>query len=308
LEWVYFVGHLKSESNENIGYELSFFRSKINNTEFYPVHFAITLPKRNLHLQSQFATTDTGKIGTFNSELIRSGDFQCKFLKDGGFEIIAEPRMDPISIRLKLIPKSPPLIHGNNGISKKSRIHNDVFSNYYSIPRLSTTGDLEIKGEKISILSGNSWMDHEWSGDSSKSSSIVSKDNSWDWVSIMLEDGSDLVVFNYQHSNKDPKETFGTYRSKEGKVWNLDQMGDVKFYDIGDPWKSNKTGKKYPLQWVVEIPSLKIKISIHTLMEDQEMDTRQSTLNVYWEGMVEALVLIDSQKQKGIGYLELKGR
>jgi predicted secreted hydrolase len=308
LEWVYFVGHLESEAGETIGYELSFFRSKINNTEYFPVHFAISLPNRNKHFLSQFNATDTGRIGYFDAQLIRSGDFECMILKDGSFEIKANPRSDSFSLNLKLTPNSLPLIHGERGISKKSRIHKDVFSNYYSIPRLFSKGTLKLENEIITINSGNSWMDHEWSGDSKKPSLISTSNNSWDWMCVMFDDGSDLVVFNYKHSSKDPIETFGTYRNAKGQVWNFENEGDVKFIESGKRWKSSKTDKLYPLSWVIEIPFLNMKIQSKPMMEDQEMDTRKTTLNIYWEGMIEVQNLNQNNKTFGKGYLELKGR
>ena len=42
----------------------------------------------------------------------------------------------------------------------------------------------------------------------------------------------------------------------------------------------------YPLDWTVAIPTLGISLSLHPLLDDQELVTRESTRVTYWEGAV----------------------
>lgn len=68
-------------------------------------------------------------------------------------------------------------------------------------------------------------------------------------------------------------------------------------------WRSPRTQAQYPVAWQITTPSGTWQV--HTLLDDQELDSRGSTGTVYWEGLSE---LQDSTGQRvGLGYLELTG-
>lgn len=72
-------------------------------------------------------------------------------------------------------------------------------------------------------------MDHEWSSpfDSNLKTALSDPSNSWDWVCIQLEDGSDIMVFNFRKTIHSNSESFGTIRLSSGKKHTLNKK--VKF-------------------------------------------------------------------------------
>jgi predicted secreted hydrolase len=68
-------------------------------------------------------------------------------------------------------------------------------------------------------------------------------------------------------------------------------------------WASPATGGRYPVQWQVETPAG--QWTVRALLDAQELDSRDSTGTVYWEGLSE---LLDTQGARvGLGYLEMTG-
>ncbi len=59
----------------------------------------------------------------------------------------------------------------------------------------------------------------------------------------------------------------------------------------------------YPVEWIVQTPG--DFYTVRAVIDNQELDSRQSTGAIYWEGLSE---LIDSHgKRVGRGYLEMTG-
>ncbi len=80
------------------------------------------------------------------------------------------------------------------------------------------------------------------------------------------------------------------------------QPGEVVF-EPERLWRSPRTQASYPVQWRVST-SLGT-YTVQAVFDAQELDSRNSTGAVYWEGLCE---LVDSQQQLvGRGYLEMTG-
>ena len=68
-------------------------------------------------------------------------------------------------------------------------------------------------------------------------------------------------------------------------------------------WKSPLSQASYPVEWTVRTPA--DFYTVRAVIVNQELDSRQSTGAIYWEGLSE---LIDSRgKRVGRGYLEMTG-
>jgi predicted secreted hydrolase len=72
-------------------------------------------------------------------------------------------------------------------------------------------------------------------------------------------------------------------------------------------WKSPKSGATYPMGWRVEVPSLRIALTLDPLLRDQELVTAGSTHVTYWEGAVAVSGSFDSTAVRGEGYVEMTG-
>lgn len=201
---------------------LSFFKGIFaKNREAFPVHFVISDLENKKHKTAQTVERKLGGMAGYDSKQIFSGDFILKIEGKTKFHLIAKPKHFPgLSLDLFLSGKdSDLLLHGDQGKSIKSRKNPNIYSYYYSIPGLSTQGELTLDGKKILIENGNSWMDHEWSSpfDSTRQAELSDKFNSWDWICIQLEDGSNIMAFNFRETSHSPSESFGTIRLKSGK-------------------------------------------------------------------------------------------
>lgn len=308
LEWIYFVGNLKSDTGEKYGYELSFFRVKLKDeaqSEIFPVHFAISDVTNKTHHEEQILKRNLGGIAGFTDSKIWSGEYEVQIKGKDEFFINVQPKSGKISLELTLKGQTPVFPQGPNGISRKSHINPSIFSNYYSYPRLNTNGNLKIQNKSISIVSGLSWMDHEWSEKNDNSInqySLASKESGWDWICLSGEDGSDYVFFRF-HELDGKHSVFGSKRTKSGKITYFDQPNSVKMVPTGGTWKSKKTGIQYPLEWKIEYPGGVWEVT--PSFNEQEFDGRKSTGIVYWEGMVTAKNNLE--KISSEGYLELKG-
>jgi predicted secreted hydrolase len=68
-------------------------------------------------------------------------------------------------------------------------------------------------------------------------------------------------------------------------------------------WSSPATAARYPVAWRIEVPSQ--HYTLRARFDAQELDSRRSTGNVYWEGLSD---LFDARDHRvGSGYLEMTG-
>lgn len=102
------------------------------------------------HTISQTVERKLGGMAGYDSKQIFSGDFILKIESNSKFHLIAKPKHSP-ELSLDLIlngDDSKILLHGDKGKSVKSRTDPNFYSYYYSIPRLSTQGELILNGKK----------------------------------------------------------------------------------------------------------------------------------------------------------------
>lgn len=307
LEWCYFVGNLVSTDKSKIGYELSFFKADIQGkAEIFPVHFALSEGEEKKHITTDALHRNIGLLGNYNEKIIRSGDFQVEIVSSTEFHITAKPRVSSISLDLllKVSDQKEILLQGPNGYSQKSRKYPDIYSNYYSIPRLKTNGFIKNGNRTYTIVDGLSWMDHEWSSPAEEKNKLTSVGTEWDWICLNMSDGSDIMAFNFRKSKTEESESFGTIRSASGEIRYFKNTGDVSFKPLPETWESKKTGKTYHLKWNLKIAEFELNINPN--FEDQEFNAIQSTGNTYWEGGIHAVGKQGGKDTSGNGYLELK--
>ncbi|TGK07257.1 carotenoid 1,2-hydratase [Leptospira semungkisensis] len=309
VEWCYFIGILNTEQGKELGYELSFFRAYLGpKVALYPVHFAISDMEEEKHKTSQTLERELGDVAGQNSTSLWSGDYRMEVTDQGNITISAFPRTEAgfgLELELSSKPKDV-LVHGKNGKSLKSRTNPKFYSHYYSVPRMETKGSLYLEGKEYNVKSGTSWMDHEWSSPEGAEPAfdLSSKDISWDWICIQMEDGSDIMAFNFRSKSSPASETFGSFRGPDGKVVTFEKENELNFQPEDKSWKSNATDISYKLKW--KLISERFKLNISPKFEEQEFDARSSTGLAYWEGGVNVAGEIDGKTVKGKGYLELK--
>jgi predicted secreted hydrolase len=212
---------------------------------------------------------------------------------------ILRARTDDFAWEITLTPVKDPVPHGDSGYSRKGE-DPEKASCYYSLTRLQAEGTLTTSGRPISIR-GTAWMDHEFS------SSPLDKDIvGWDWLSLQFSNNSELMIYMLRKGDGSYSEASGgTFVDARGKTVHL-QKGDFSV-EVLDHWKSPRSRALYPSRWRIAIPSLGIDIAIHPNLEDQELETPNSTRVTYWEGSVIATGAVGNRPFSGTGYVELTG-
>ncbi|HJS38150.1 MAG TPA: lipocalin family protein, partial [Burkholderiales bacterium] len=177
-------------------------------------------------------------------------------------------------LQLALEAPGAPLPQGENGYSRKGPQAGQA-SYYYSRPHLAASGTLD--GAPVR---GTAWLDHEWS-----SQYLAPEASGWDWCGLNLDDGQALMAFRI--------------RAKAGGVYYAPP--GVAFTPLRT-WRSPRTGVTYPV--AMRVIAGGAQYELEPLMDDQELDARASTGNLYWEGAVRAK---RAGREVGRGYLELTG-
>jgi predicted secreted hydrolase len=202
----------------------------------------------------------------------------------------AESREAPtIALDLTLDPRKPIVLEGDHGLSRKG---SGGSSYYYSLTRMPTSGSVAIGGESFAV-SGETWMDREWS-----TSALAENQAGWDWFSLQLGDGRELMLYRMRlkDGGVDPASS-GTLVERDGTSRPL-ALADFAIEPLGR-WTSPRGGE-YPSGWQVRVPAAGIDVGVQPLLKDQELAVGFR----YWEGAVE---VIAGGRPAGCGYVELTG-
>lgn len=122
----------------------------------------------------------------------------------------------------------------------------------------------------------------------------------WDWIGINLFDGSALTAFRLRDKQGHSVWDGGSFRAN-ATLFTF-QRGDVVFKPQR-LWKSPVTQASYPVEWIVRTPA--DFYTVRAVVDNQELDSRNSTGNIYWEGLSE--VWDSNGRLVGRGYLEMTG-
>jgi predicted secreted hydrolase len=310
-EWWYYSGHLSDQQKRPFGYQLTFFRTGLKREARTKSKWAI----QNLYF-AHLALTDESKKNFQYREKIHRGSLDEAGASDKTFRVWIEdwalegkgPALrdhflkagDPdLGIELTLTPQRKPVIHGESGISQKAE-GAGYASHYYSITRLKTEGNIFLRKQAIPVQ-GISWMDHEFG-----SSQLREYQAGWDWFSIQLDYGIDLMFYQIRHRNGkiDPYSS-GAIVFANGNHQYL-PLKDFQIQSL-DQWKSSKSGAIYPSRWRIKVPDHRIELTLIPTVQDQELITQESTRVTYWEGSVKAEGRYQGDSIKGMGYVELVG-
>ncbi|MFN8515791.1 MAG: lipocalin family protein [Chloroflexia bacterium] len=169
---------------------------------------------------------------------------------------------------------------------------------YYSRTRMILTGTLEDNGTRKTVT-GEAWFDHQWGNFFTVST------GGWDWFSAHLTDGSDFTIYLIRGDDKQITGSLGTFVDPDGRATNI-PFGNFQV-DVLGSWTSPRTGVTYPSGWRVTLPDRNLTLTWTPVIPDQELDTRRSTANIYWEGEVTIAGTRNGTPVTGQGYVELTG-
>ena len=303
-EWWYITGHATTAAARVFGFQITFFRSRVDATQgmrsgfaakqLIFAHAALT----DLHGRALYHDQRVARAG-FGVALASEADTDVR-LRDwslrrtgGGYE--AQAPAGEFSLALRFTPTQPILLQGDAGLSRKGPETGQA-SYYYSQPHLATQGWLVLHGKRFDVASGTAWLDHEWSDAYMHPDAV-----GWDWIGMNLQDGSALMAFRMRRRDGTALWAGGSWRSPDGQLrtFGADEVG----FEAQDRWTSPRTGARYPTRWRIETPAGSFEV--RALLDDQELDSSSSTGAVYWEGLSD---LFDAQGRRvGRGYLEMTG-
>ena len=312
IEWWYYTGNLRAPDGRRFGYQLTFFRFGVDREpvnpsrwavrDLYMAHFAVTDIERGAHhVAERLNRAGIGWAGASTATLHVWNDGWAATLDErdrGSHRLAASSDDGGLAIDLLLDPAAPPVLHGVNGFSQKGAEVGNA-SHYYSLTRLRTTGRLTIDGEAFDV-EGLSWMDHEFG-----TSFLEPAQAGWDWFSIQLDDGTDLMVYVMRRIDgaRDPRSS-GTLVAAEGRV--PLRVDDFRLTP-GRRWTSPASGAAYPVAWRVEIPPHGLDLEVTAAVDAQELQTGRSTGVTYWEGAIDVRGTRRGAPVAGSGYLEMTG-
>jgi predicted secreted hydrolase len=299
-EWWYYTGNLHARDGHRYGFELVFFRqgqrrgpaanpSTWRIDDLYLAHLALTdIDGRHFRYYKRLNRAGPGIAGIdFDQRRIWNGNWETRWDHDSQtLSAVA----DGIRLSLRLAPRKPAIIQGENGVSQKAEGAGKA-SYYVSFPLLDTEGT--VNGTPVT---GTAWMDHEWF-----SNQLEPSVQGWDWFSIQLAGNAQFMLFQLRRTDGsiDPYSS-GTYIAADGRSTHL-KRADFELQPL-EFWVSPKTHARYPTRWRVSIPSLHVALECAAAIPDQELISDDAAGPTYWEGAV-----VYSGSASGVGYLEMTG-
>jgi predicted secreted hydrolase len=332
-EWWYFTGHLTTESGERFGYQFTFFRvgllrerprveSAWGAKDLIMGHAALShllSEQANRGAEKQRQKSKTGDSHRFSEVLYRAAPMLGGFgtypdttiawsrapagtdgkweLRWNGeaFDFSAKDERLGFGFSLATRPLKPVIYQGPNGYSRKGE-GKSAASQYYSFTRLATEGTLLVDGQSHHIT-GQSWMDKEFF-----TNSLASGQVGWDWFSLQLDDGRELMLYVMRDEEGKVDYARGTLVEKDAEVRYLDR--DAFRISENDRWRSH-SGDSYGSEWRVRIPDASLDMIVRSQLPDQENRSKLIPTLRYWEGAVE---VVDADgKRMGVGFVEMTG-
>lgn len=299
-EWWYFTGNMDGADGNPWGFQFTLFRFELDHAQrpdsawsaeaVWMAHLALSdVHGRVFHQAERFARGAMGLAGASEDrwwlrdwEVRRDGD---RFSLKAG--------TDQFGLELEMESRRPVVQQGEMGYSQKGP-RPDNASYYYSITRLNTSGSIRVENRQVPVK-GLAWLDREW-GSSQLTGDMVG----WDWFSLQLDDGRDLMAFRLRSDDGQAS------RFSAGKVVYPDgssrTLGPNDFTTTPARRWRDAEGHQWPLKWIIELPSEDLALTVEARFDDQRWRGAVS----YWEGAVGVRDAATGEKL-GRGYLELSG-
>ncbi|WP_372660574.1 lipocalin-like domain-containing protein, partial [Hydrogenophaga sp.] len=297
-EWWYLTGDLSRADGRRYGFQVTFFRRRLDATQALQsrlaakqlllAHAAITDVQEQRNWHDQRLARWNGQAyplpqspaavyaATTDTEVVLR-DWRLERHADGGYT--TEVQASDFGLSLGAQATQPLLLQGEDGFSRKGPEASQA-SFYYSQPQLAVQGRLRLQGQTQAVT-GRAWLDHEWS------ESLLHPDAvGWDWVGMNLQNGDSLTAFRLRRADGSALWAGGSYRSQgaSAATGRLRRFGpdEVVFAPLRF-WTSPLTQTRYPVAWRLRTPSG--DYTVKAVIDAQELDSRQSTGAVYWEGL-----------------------
>ena len=296
-EWWYYTGNVVAADGRRFGFQLTFFRRGLSpgpppagpglsSNQVYFAHFALTDVAGGRHAAAERFSRGAGGLAgaTGDPFAVWLEDWRADAMNADGsaVRLIARDSASGLSLDLELQATKPLVAHGDRGLSPKSDERGNA-SYYIGYTRMTAQGRIGIltgSGGSAPLreidVTGEAWFDHEWS-----TSALGSGAVGWDWFSLQLDDGRELMLFQIRREDGSVEPVSGgTLVERDGRTRRLSR-DDVQI-EVLDRWTSPETSASYPSRWRLTLPSEGLDLVVEPWLEAQEMRTSF----VYWEGAV----------------------
>jgi predicted secreted hydrolase len=318
-EWWYLTGQLQAvdDPDARFGYQFTFFRVGLDpetpdlasawaQPTLIMGHLAVTDLQRDTHRFAEVLYRTTEFLGGFgapgDSTLAWSlappgtpGRWTLTW-NGAGFDISARDDREGVGLSLRTEPAKPLIFQGPNGWSRKGTEPSSA-SLYYSMTRLVTEGTVTVDERELRVT-GESWMDKEFGSNQLDPGQV-----GWDWFSLRLADGRDLMIYVLRDERGAASHASGTVVDADGGT---SYLGPTDWtLEATERWASPETGADYPARWRLTVPSMQLDVEVVPEQAAQENVSALVGNLYYWEGSVR--VLDRDGAPAGIGYVELTG-
>jgi len=312
-EWWYWTGNLRTPggpagASRRFGFQLTFFRTALapavapresawGARDAYLAHLALSdIDGTRFHARDRWARGALDLAGaTADPFKVWLGDWVAELHGASGWPLRLRAGETDFGIDLTLSPGKPPVLQGEQGLSRKSAQPGNA-SYYYSLTRMPVSGTVRL-GAAMVPVEGLAWMDRE------RSTSALGRDQvGWDWFALQLDDGRELMLYRLrQRDGGIALESSGTLVAVDGTTRTFDREAVEVL--VLERWTSPRGGTQYPAAWRLRVPSASLDVVVTPLLRDQELDLAVR----YWEGAVRVDGTSDGHAVGGAGYVELVG-
>ena len=201
-----------------------------------------------------------------------------------------------ITFDLNLVQQGPPLKVWGTGVTNPPKPPTVETNNYYySLTRLKAGGSIKIGSNPSMDISGVTWMDHEYG-------LFENHGKTPSWILQDMQLGNGVCISNYS------VDTPALNKRTDSVATVQRHTGETHFVKTHvtpkRAWKSDKSGKTYFVELLVELPDFNASISINSLMDSQEFHiTKPLPLNVY-EGVGTAKGTFEGEDVSGTAWIE----
>lgn len=250
------------------------------------------------------------RVGERRLALDYDGDrFEKAF--DGSYRLELHDEKTGTSCELSFALEKPPTRYGEDGV-----VHGvsgeTMF--YYFVPRAKVTGSVRLGAEARPVASGSGWYDHEFgftAPSATPARDLPENDTAraqrgetcWRWLSLQLDDGSDLSVFFI--TRRLTGEVLDNWTMRVDANGRSSVYRDAQLETI-QTWRSTRTFIEYPTGMRVQVPSAGLDLTVRASFGDQEVITVISE-PAFWEGSVAVSGQLSGARVVGRGWLECKG-
>lgn len=300
-EWWYLTVNLRDADGAAFGVQFTAFRQATAppggpaedwaTRQVYLAHLAVTDVAGRRHQSHERLARGHPRLAGARADpfAVWVDGWRLAAVAEGFAPLRLEARARETVVDLVLEPVKPLVLQGDRGLSAKGP---GQASYYYSLPRLSASGALELDGVRHAVQ-GFAWFDREWS-----TSLLSAGQIGWDWFGLQFDDGEELMAFRLRRDDgtRDPYD-HGSWIARDGRARHL---GPADFELVPLRYWRDRAGVRWPVEWEIRLAD-RAPLRVVAALDDQRMDT----LLVYWEGLVR--VLDERGRRIGAGYMELTG-